>query len=216
MYAHFRAIAEAVGIPIILHDVPARTVCGLADDTIARLAEMPQCIGLADASGDSTRALRLRALLGSEFQLLSGDDATALAFFAQSGDGCISVAANVAPGLCRALYVAWKQGEVARAQQLAMLTARLAAALSRESNPAPVKYALSLMNLVSARVRLPLVELNSESKAETRRVLAHIGARHPGYMIGAVTGSAGNAFQSVDPSHPKPKFAVVPKPPFAR
>jgi 4-hydroxy-tetrahydrodipicolinate synthase len=110
MYAHFRAIAEAIGIPIILHDVPSRTVCALADDTIARLAALPQCIGLKDASGDLTRPLRLRALIGSEFRLLSGEDATALAFFTQGGDGCISVASNVAPGLCRALYSAWKQG----------------------------------------------------------------------------------------------------------
>jgi 4-hydroxy-tetrahydrodipicolinate synthase len=209
MYSHFRAIAEAVGIPIILHDVPARTVCGLADDTIARLAEMPQCIGLEDASGDVTRPLRLRALVGSEFRLLSGDDANALAFFAQGGDGCISVAANVAPGLCRAMYVAWKQGEVARAQQLATLMARLAGALSRESNPAPIKYALSLMNLMSPRVRLPLVELNSESKADIERLLAHISAKYAGSMIGSLTRAAGNAVQSIDPSRPRPKLVVV-------
>ena len=85
MYAHFRAIAVATGLPVILHDVPARTVCGLADDTIARLAELPQFIGLKDASGDIARPLRLRSLVGSEFRLLSADDATALAFFAQGG-----------------------------------------------------------------------------------------------------------------------------------
>jgi 4-hydroxy-tetrahydrodipicolinate synthase len=210
MYVHFRAIAGAIGIPIILHDVPSRTVCGLADDTIARLAEMPQCIGLEDAGADATRPLRLRALVGSEFRLLSGDDATALGFFAQGGDGCISVAANVAPGLCRAMYSAWKQGEVARAQQLATVIARLAGALSRESNPAPVKYALSVMNLTLPRVRLPLVQLKSESKAEIDRLLAHIGAKYSGSMIGDVTGQDRSAVQSVDPTRSKPKFVVVP------
>jgi 4-hydroxy-tetrahydrodipicolinate synthase len=209
MYAHFRAIAEAIGIPIILHDVPSRTVCGLADDTIARLAEMPQCIGLEDATGDLARPLRLRALIGSEFRLLSGDDATALAFFAQGGDGCISVAATAAPGLCRAMHAAWKQGETARAQELAGAIARLAAALSRESNPAPLKYALSLMNLVSPRVRLPLVEVRSETKAEIERVLAHISAKYSGYLIGDVAGQVRNAVQPIEPTRAKPKFVLI-------
>jgi 4-hydroxy-tetrahydrodipicolinate synthase len=164
MYAHFRAVAESTGLPIILYDVPARTVCGLADDTIARLAELPQFIGLKDATGDVTRPLRLRSMVGSEFRLLSGDDATALAFFAQGGDGCISVTSNVAPGLCRAMHSTWAQGQIAQAQQLAAVAARLTAALSRESNPVPVKYALSLFNIISPRVRLPLVELGSETK----------------------------------------------------
>jgi 4-hydroxy-tetrahydrodipicolinate synthase len=209
MYAHFRAIAEAIGIPIILHDVPARTVCSLADDTVARLAEMPRCIGLEDASGDLTRPLRFRALIGSEFRLLSGDDATALAFFAQGGDGCISVASTAAPGLCRAMYAAWKQGEVARAQELAAVIARLAGVLARESNPAPLKYALSLMNLMSPRVRLPLVELKRESKAEIERVLAHISAKYSGYLIADVTDQARNAVPSIDPARAKPKFVLV-------
>ena len=209
MYAHFRAIAEATGLPIILHDVPSRTVCGLADDTIARLAELPQCIGLEDATGDVTRPLRLRALVGSEFRLLSGDDATALAFFAQGGDGCVSVTSTAAPGLCRAMYSAWKQGEIARAQQLAAAVARLAAALSRESNPAPVKYALSLMNLMSPRVRLPLVELKSEAKAEIEKVLAQMNGKYSGCMVGDVSGQGRNGVQPVDPARAKPKFVLV-------
>jgi 4-hydroxy-tetrahydrodipicolinate synthase len=188
MYAHFRAVAEATGLPIILYDVPSRTVCGLADDTIARLAELPQFIGLKDASGDITRPLRLRSLLGREFRLISGDDATALAFFAQGGDGCISVTSNVAPGLCRAIYLACKQGQLGQAQRLATAAARLTAALFRESNPAPVKYALSLMRLMSPSVRLPLVELSSESKAEIEAVLGQMCKEYPHYLIGNVTG----------------------------
>ncbi len=209
LYAHFRAVAEATGLPIILHDVPSRTVCGLADDTIARLAEMPQCIGLEDATGDLARPLRLRALIGSEFRLLSGDDATALAFFAHGGDGCISAASTAAPGLCRAVYAAWKQGEFARAQELAAVIARLASVLSRESTPAPLKYALSLMDLMSPRVRLPLVELKRESKAEIERILGHISTKYSGYLIGDVTGRGGNAVSSVDPARTKPKFVLV-------
>jgi 4-hydroxy-tetrahydrodipicolinate synthase len=209
MYAHFRAIAEAIGLPIILHDVPSRTVCGLADDTIARLAELPQCIGLSDATGDLTRPLRLRALVGSEFRLLSGDDATALAFFAHGGDGCMSVAATAAPGLCRAMHSAWKQGEIARAQQLAAAIARLAAALARESNPAPVKYALSVMNLMPARVRLPLVEVRSETKAEIDKVLAQIEAKYSGCLIGEVAWPDRGAARLGESARAKSKFVLV-------
>ena len=186
MYAHFRGVAGSTGLPIILYDVPSRTVCGLADDTIARLAELPQFIGLKDASGDITRPLRLRSLLGREFRLMCGDDATALAFFAQGGDGCISVTSNVAPGLCRALYLACKQGQLGQAQRLATAAARLTIALFRESNPAPLKYALSLMRLMSPRVRLPLVELSSESKAEIEAVLGQLCREYPHDVIGSV------------------------------
>jgi hypothetical protein len=185
MCAHFRAIAESIGLPIILHDVPARTVCGLADDTIARLAELPQFIGLKDATGDVARPLRLRSLVGSEFRLLSADDATALAFFAQGGDGCICLTSNVVPGLCRALYIAWTQGEIAQAQQLAAVAARVTAVLHRESDPAPVKYALSAMDLVLPRVRLPLVELKGETRAEIDAVLGRACEKYPGYLIAA-------------------------------
>ena len=91
LLAHFRAIADATGIPVILYDVPSRTIAGLADETVARLAEHPRIIGLKDATGDVTRPARLRPLVGASFRLISGDDATAPAFIAQGGDGCISV-----------------------------------------------------------------------------------------------------------------------------
>ena len=209
MYAHFRAVAESTGLPIILYDVPARTVCGLADDTIARLAELPQFIGLKDATGDVTRPLRLRSMVGSEFRLLSGDDATALAFFAQGGDGCISVTSNVAPGLCRAMHSTWAQGQIAQAQQLAAVAARLTAALSRESNPVPVKYALSLFNIISPRVRLPLVELGSETKAEINAILAQVGQEYPNYMIGKAIRDDQSVVRSFNRVQPKRKFTVV-------
>jgi len=218
MYAHFRVIVEATGLPVILYDVPSRTVCGLADDTVARLAadtvarlaELPRVIGLKDATGDLGRPLRLRALLGSEFRLLSGDDATALAFFAHGGDGCISVTSNVAPGLCRAMYSAWIQGEIPRAQQLAAVLVRLTAALSRESHPVPVKYALSVMNLISPRVRLPLVELQSGTKADIEKVLARIAMEYSGYMIGDVSRADRYRVQSIEQVRAKAKFAIVP------
>jgi 4-hydroxy-tetrahydrodipicolinate synthase len=190
MYAHFNAIADAMGLPIILYDVPSRTVCGLADDTVARLAESPNFIGLKDATGDVTRPARLRSRLGPDFRLLSGDDATAFAFIGQGGNGCISVTSNVAPGLCRAMYLAVRQGQPSRAQHLAEVLARLTGALFSESNPVPVKYALSAMKLMSPGVRLPLVELKDESKAEIDAVLAQLCEGYGEYMIGNAAAQA--------------------------
>jgi len=184
MYAHFHAIAESVGMPIILHDGPSRTVCGVADATIGRLAENAQFIGLKDESGDITRPLRLRALLGPDFRLLSGDDATALGFIAQGGNGCISVTSNVAPSLCRSMYLALNRGQINQAQRFAAVFMKLTSALFSETNPVPVKYALSLLNVMSPRVRLPLVELNNGNKSEIASILAYACERYSGYVIG--------------------------------
>ena len=188
LQAHFRAIAVSTALPIILYDVPSRTGCGLADETVARLAELPQVIGLKDATGDVTRPMRLRPLVGPEFRLLSGDDATALAFFVQGGDGCISVTSNVAPALCRNMDLAYRQGQIATAQRLAAPLARLTMALFRESNPVPLKYALSLLNLMSPKVRLPLVELSDQSKAELDAVMMQLCGEYAQDMIGGLRG----------------------------
>ena len=190
LYAHFRAIAQSTGLPVMLYDVPSRTACCLADETIARLAELPQIIGLKDATGDVTRPSRLRSLIGSEFRLLSGDDATALAFLAQGGDGCISVTSNVAPGLCRAMFLACRQGQLSRSRQFAIPITRLTAALFREASPAPVKYVLSLSGFMSAKVRLPLVEVTDQNKAELAGIIAQVYDAYPEYMIGKICGSA--------------------------
>jgi 4-hydroxy-tetrahydrodipicolinate synthase len=190
LYAHFRAIARSSGLPIILYDVPSRTACGLADETIARLSEIPQFVGLKDATADLTRPARLRALVGSDFRLFSGDDAIALAFFAQGGDGCISVTSNVAPGLCQSMFQACKMGQLARARLLAKLIGRLTAALFRESNPVPLKYALSLFDLMSPGVRLPLVELTDQARAELTGVTAQLCDEYPEHMIGKIGGAA--------------------------
>jgi len=180
--AHFRAIADSTGVPLILYDVPSRTITGLADETIARLAEHTRIIGLKDATGDVTRPTRLRPLVGADFRLLSGDDATAPAFIAQGGDGCISVTSNVVPGLCRTLFLRRRQGS--RAQPLAGLAAQLTSALFRETNPAPLKYALSLLGLMSAQVRLPLVEPTLETRREIKAVLARIEECWSEYLVG--------------------------------
>jgi len=143
LYAHFSEIAASTGLPIVLYDVPTRTACSLADETVARLAEPPQIAGLKDATGDPSRIARLRMLIGTDFRLFSGDDTTALAFIAQGGDGCISVTSNVAPGLCRDMFLTLRQGQITRAQRLSHPITQLTAALFRETNPAPVKFALT-------------------------------------------------------------------------
>ncbi|HZL27463.1 MAG TPA: 4-hydroxy-tetrahydrodipicolinate synthase [Acidobacteriaceae bacterium] len=190
LYAHFHAIAQSTGLPIILYDVPSRTACGLADETVTRLAEMPQFIGLKDATGDVTRPPRLRSLVGWDFRLLTGDDATALPFFAQGGNGCISVTSNIAPGLCRSMYLACRQDQLPSAQRWALPIAKLTAALFRETSPAPLKYALSLLGLMSPMVRLPLTELTDKTKADLADILTQVCDGYSEYMIGKIGGSA--------------------------
>ena len=141
IHAHFRAIAVSTSLPIILHDIPSRTIRELSDDTLARLAKSGQFIGLRDGTGDIMRPMRLRSLLPPGFRLLSGDDATALAFIANGGDGCISITSNVAPDLCRAIFSNCRQGRMQSARYLHSRLAPLTAALTKES-PAALKYAL--------------------------------------------------------------------------
>lgn len=174
LLAHFTAIADCTELPIILHDIPSRTVRGLADETIARLAASPQFIGLQDGSGDVTRPLRLKSLLRPEFRLLSGDDTTTMAFLLHGGDGCISGVAAIAPELYRDLTESCRQGRLRNALDIAERLAPLTASLVPQS-PAALKYALSLLGPTSPRVRLPMMELTGEEKTEVAHAVAGIG-----------------------------------------
>jgi 4-hydroxy-tetrahydrodipicolinate synthase len=172
--AHFRAIADSTSLPVILHDIPSRTNRELADDTLARLAESKQFIGLRDGTGDMTRPMRLRSLLLPEFRLLSGEDATGLAFLANGGDGAISMISNVAPGLCQAVYSNCRQGRLQSARYLFDRLARLTGCLTKES-PAALKFALCLLGFMQPNTRLPIVELAESAKAEVASAIAEIG-----------------------------------------
>jgi 4-hydroxy-tetrahydrodipicolinate synthase len=174
IHAHFRAIAHSTALPIILHDIPSRTNRELADETLARLAQSKRFIGLRDGTGELARPLRLRSLLPSGFRLLSGDDATALAFFANGGDGCISTVSNVAPGLCQTIFLSCPQGRLQTARYLQNRLAPLTACLAKE-NPAALKYALCLLGFMSPTTRLPIVELSDAAKAEVASAIAEIG-----------------------------------------
>ena len=174
IHAHFRAIAISTALPIMLHDVPSRTMRELSDDTLLRLADSRHFIGLKDGTGDVARLFRLRPRLPTGFRLLSGDDATALAFIANGGDGCISVVSNVAPDLCRTIFSNCRLGRPQTARYLQDRLAPLTAALAKES-PAALKYALCLLGFMSPATRLPIVELSEPAKAEVAAAIAEIG-----------------------------------------
>jgi 4-hydroxy-tetrahydrodipicolinate synthase len=172
--AHFQAIAISTGLPIILHDIPSRTMRELSDDTLGRLADSRHFIGLRDGTGNIARLLRLHPRLPLGFRLLSGDDTTALAFVANGGDGCISIVSNVAPELCHAIFSNCRQGRLQTARYLQDRLAPLTTALAKES-PAALKYALCLLGFISPATRLPIVELADTAKAEVAAAIAEIG-----------------------------------------
>lgn len=174
LIAHFTAIHAAVRIPIILYDVPSRTACPMADVTVGRLAELPRIVGIKDATGDIARVAKLRRRLGDRFVLLSGDDASQVAFRLAGGDGCISVTANVAPALCAALQAACDRRDTAAIARLDDLLAPLHAALFLEPNPIPVKRALHRLGLMTDGLRLPLTPLSPTADARLAKVLGNI------------------------------------------
>jgi 4-hydroxy-tetrahydrodipicolinate synthase len=174
IYAHFRAIAGSTTLPIVLHDIPSRTIRELSDDTLAQLAQSRQFIGLRDGTGDIARPMRLRSRLPSGFRLLSGDDATALAFMAGGGDGSISLVSNVAPQLCQGIFLNCRKGRLPSARYLQGRLAPLTAALAKES-PAALKYALCLLGFMRPDTRLPIVELDEAAKREVASAIAEIG-----------------------------------------
>jgi 4-hydroxy-tetrahydrodipicolinate synthase len=175
MYQHFKAIAEAVDMPIILYNVPPRTGGDLQVDTVVRLSQVKNIVGIKDASYDMARPTltRLRAKKG--FFQLSGEDASAMGFMAQGGDGCISVTANVAPRLCADMHDAWKARELDKVFEIQDRLMPLHKALFVETSPAPVKYACELIGQASSRLRLPLVECTDATKNQVREAMVHAG-----------------------------------------
>ena len=175
MYQHFKAIHDAVEIPIIIYNIPGRSVVDLQDDTIARLAKLPNVVGIKDATGDLSRVSKLRMKVSSDFCQLSGEDGTALAFNAQGGVGCISVTANIAPKLCASLHDTWFKGDVKKALAIHDKLMPLHLAMFCETSPGPVKYAASLLGYCRPELRLPLVEPTDASKAYIRTVMESLG-----------------------------------------
>jgi 4-hydroxy-tetrahydrodipicolinate synthase len=175
LYAHYRAIHEAAEIPIIIYNIPGRSVVDMSPETMARLAELPRIVGVKDATADIVRPLLTAEACGAGFCQLSGEDGNALAFLAHGGHGCISVTANVAPGLCARMQEAWRAGRPGEALALQRRLLPLHRALFCETSPAPAKYALSRMGRCSDELRLPLVGLSAASKARVDAALAAVG-----------------------------------------
>lgn len=176
LIAHFTALVEASDLPIIIYNVPGRTVTNISVETLAELARLPTIVGLKDATGDLGRVSAQRLACGADFCQLSGNDETALAFNAMGGVGCISVTANVAPGLCARFQSALSEGRWDEALELQDRLYPLHTALFSDASPGPVKYALSRVRPgFSAELRLPLTEPSASSRAAVDAALAHAG-----------------------------------------
>ena len=175
LYQHFKAIHDATQLPILLYNVPARTVTSISIETQARLAALPRIVGVKDATGDIVRPVQTRLTCGADFIQLTGEDANILPFLAQGGHGCISVTSNIAPSLCKQLQQAWAKGDLATAQRINDLLSPLHAAMFCETSPGPVKYAASLMGLCRYELRLPLVPISKASEKIVEDALAQVG-----------------------------------------
>jgi 4-hydroxy-tetrahydrodipicolinate synthase len=173
LVAHFTAVAEASGLPMVLYNVPGRTCCDLEPATLARLCQHPLVAGVKEATGDMTRAARIRELCGEGFSLLSGDDFTVLPFLAVGGNGVISVGSNLYPGLFSRLCRAAAEGRWDEARTLHYRQLPLSRALFSVTSPEPVKAAMAMLGKCEPTIRLPLLPLPDDhpTRAELRRVL---------------------------------------------
>jgi 4-hydroxy-tetrahydrodipicolinate synthase len=175
LYQHYKAINDAIGIPIIIYNIPARSVIDMSVDTMKRLFELKNIAGVKDATANVVRVSQQRAAMGPDFNQLSGEDASAIGFMAHGGHGCISVTSNVAPRLCAEFQSACLKGDYAAALRLQDKLLPLHTHLFCETNPSPAKYALSLLGKCPEAVRLPLVMLSDKSKQLVRDAIMHAG-----------------------------------------
>lgn len=175
LYRHFRAIAEAVDLPNILYNVPGRTVADMSNDTVLRLAQIPNIIGLKDATGDLVRGADLIQRAPKDFALYSGDDATTVAFILLGGHGCISVTANVAPRLMHEMCAAALAGDLGKARDIHFRLLGLHRNLFVEANPIPVKWAVQQLGLIEGGIRLPLTPLSAEFHGRVRDAIVAAG-----------------------------------------
>jgi len=175
LYLHFTAIADAVDLPIIIYNIPSRSVVDMSVETMARLARHPNIVGVKDATANLARPLYTRRACGPEFCQLTGEDSTAIAFLAAGGDGCISVTGNIAPRLCSDMQSAWQEGRVADAIGMQDRLLPLHDALFTETSPGPVKYAASLLGRSSEFCRLPLAPIAEATRTKVRAAMTEVG-----------------------------------------
>lgn len=174
--AHFRAINDAVSLPVILYNVPSRTACDLLPETVAKLASLPNVVGIKDASNDLGRVSMHAALTtGAQFTQLSGEDPSSLGHRVMGGTGCISVTANVAPDLCAQMHAAFDAGDLDKARALDQRLIHLHKAMFLAPSPGPAKYVLAKMGLCSDDVRLPIVSPDEGTKAQIDQAMERAG-----------------------------------------
>jgi len=175
LYQHFKAVNDAIGIPILIYNIPGRSVIDMSVDTMKRLFELDNIAGVKDATANMVRVSQQRAAMGEDFIQLSGEDATVLGFMAHGGHGCISVTSNVAPRLCAEFQAACGRGDYAAALKLQDKLAPLHQNLFVETSPAPVKYAMSLIGKCSINVRLPMVPASENARVAVREAMVQAG-----------------------------------------
>jgi 4-hydroxy-tetrahydrodipicolinate synthase len=175
LYQHYKAINDAIGIPIFIYNIPGRSVIDMSVDTMARLYELKNIAGVKDATANMARASMQRQVMGQDFIQLSGEDATALGFMAHGGHGCISVTSNVAPRLCAEMQSACLNGDYASALKVQDRLMPLHTSLFLETNPSPVKYAASVLGLMEDTVRLPMIPVSDDTRQKVRSAMVHAG-----------------------------------------
>lgn len=175
LFAHYKAINDAVSIPIIIYNIPGRSVVDMSVETMARCFELKNVTGVKDATADLARVSQQRAAMGPEFNQLSGEDATALAFMAHGGHGCISVTSNVAPKLCAEFQNACLAGDFAKALSIQDQLMPLHDAMFCETSPGPVKYAVSRLGFGAASARLPMVPISDAAKSIVDQAMDQLG-----------------------------------------
>jgi 4-hydroxy-tetrahydrodipicolinate synthase len=174
LFRHFKAIADAAGLPIVVYNVPGRTGCDLLPETMARLCEVPLVVGIKEATGSAQRAAQIISRVGDRMVVLSGDDATAFPLYVLGAQGCISVVSNVAPAEMAAMWDAATAGDWKKARELHYRVFPLSEGLFIEANPIPVKTALAMMGKIAEEIRAPLYPMTGANREKVRRILADL------------------------------------------
>ena len=174
LFYHFKKIADSTSIPIIIYNIPGRSIVDMSIDTMFKLSIIKNIVGVKDATNDLFRPLLTQTIIKKDFCYLSGEDGTALSYLVQGGHGCISVTANIAPKLCAELHNSWKKRNIDEALSINHSLAKIHYALFVESSPGPVKYGAELLNLCKAETRLPLVEIKDSTKNLVKNCMKEI------------------------------------------
>jgi len=175
LYKHFESISNNTSLPIIIYNIPGRSVIDMSIDTMFELSKISNIVGVKDATNDLFRPLLTRTKIKNDFCYLSGEDGTALPYLAQGGNGCISVTANIAPKLCSEMHIAWRDQNIKKACEINIKLAKIHHALFSETSPGPVKFAAELLNLCSCETRLPLAPIKESTKDIVKSSMIEVG-----------------------------------------